>query len=200
MLVPCIRLLEQHLLELARAPPSSSPLGGLVEQQQLWNRVEGIGEQHALQLAAGQRAEWAAEEADQADACEQIFDAPRVRASDAEADRAALAGQSEELADGQRQCTVDGERLRHVADASGAPPVKADAAAELDQPEDAVEQRALAGAVRARRADGSARAVRERDAAHQGAPITVDGEAAISSRGGLPPFSGLRVGDERLHH
>ena len=91
----------------------------LVEQQQLRRRIDGVGEQHALQLAAGERAERArsrSRRGRRAPAARRC--AAACARADAEAHRPALARQGEELADGERQRAVDGEGLRHVADAA----------------------------------------------------------------------------------
>ena len=96
------------------------------------------------------------------------------RRVDAEADGPTLAGQREEVFDGDRQTGIDDQGLRHVADSPVAAPVRDDAAVERDLAEQRHEERGLARAVRPDDRVHGAAADAQGDAGQQLFPVTVD--------------------------
>ena len=122
--------------------------GRLVENQQLGQRIERVGEQHAPQLAARQHRQRPVLESAQAHAIEEQRDPLARRARDAEADRALLSRQREKIGDGHRQRAIDVKLLRDVRNAAAARPVRDDAPVERHEPENRRQQRRLARAVR----------------------------------------------------
>ena len=114
------RLLEPACGPFVEATPR------LIENQQLGQRIERIGQQHAPQLAARQGGQRAARESAQPYTIEQRGDALLCVGRNAETNGTALPGQREEISDRYRQRAIDLKLLRYVRDASAPRPVSDD--------------------------------------------------------------------------
>lgn len=90
--------------------------GGFVEQEDLGFLQEGLGEQDALEFAAGELAEAAFFELLHADAFEDGGDALAHAVAAAEPQGAALDAAGEEIADAERDAAVEVEALGDVAE------------------------------------------------------------------------------------
>lgn len=164
-----------------------------VQHQQLRRRYQALGQQHALALAAGEGAHAPTALGQHADPFQGRVDRRAPAARQAEEGRTALAHGSHEIVDGERQAAVELQRLRHVADAAGrAGPLQAQLAAMRHLPEQGLDQRTLAAAVRpdqrvhAAGLDAQAHAIEDAAAAEaQVDPGEVDGRPA---RRGAKPF------------
>lgn len=90
--------------------------GGFVEEQDFGFLQERLGEQDALEFAAGEFAEFAFFELLHADAFEDGVDAFAHAVARGEPERAALDAADEEIADAERDAAVEVEALGDVAD------------------------------------------------------------------------------------
>ena len=124
------------------------PGRGLVQEQQVRLLAERQGEQHPLQFAAGEGAQLPAAQVGGLDHSQVLLGAAAQVGADTEPERLFLKAHGQKLVHGERHAPVEGEPLRHVADARrGRPVVPEDAAAVADLAEQGEQQGGFAGSV-----------------------------------------------------
>ena len=98
--------------------------GGLVENQQLWQRIQRVGQQHAAQLAARQRGQ-AGGRSNPLSPTRSSSSAIRLRVSLATPRHTGrrCRRQRQKIGDGHRQRAIDLKLLRHVRNAAASRPV-----------------------------------------------------------------------------
>src|SRR5579863_1635412 len=122
---------------------------GLVEHDQARILQQHPRKQHALHLPAGQRADGAVLKTAQADGCERLRDSPaRVLADAAEKTDLAPQPGADEIKNRNRKAAVDIHRLRQIGDVADVETIGEDRAGQgFEDPDNAPEQRRLAGTV-----------------------------------------------------
>lgn len=152
-----------------------------VEQEQAGAADEGVGDEHALGLAAGEGAEALLGIGGGADGGEHGVDLRRALAvGEREAEPVAVEAEGHEVAGAEREVGVEGEFLRDVADAAGG----GDAAGGFFlEAEDGADEGGFAGAVGADEAADFAGAEGKGDVVEDGAVAEGDGKA-LDGEGG----------------
>src|SRR4029079_3470376 len=123
------------------------PARRLVKNQELWFRIQRVGEEYPSQFAAGEYCQRATLETGQTDPRQQSGDGSWRLCGEPQANGPALPAERQEVLDRYRKRRIDRKRLRHVANRARMRPVEHDVSVEWNQSEDGGQERALASAV-----------------------------------------------------